>query len=218
MLGLNNLQAIESPQGHGDSFWGVALALPEREGSGSIYAHGVTSCKPGKAHIMMHTELVPARVEDKSVITNLLQLYLYDFSELAGWAINEHGLFNYPYLDHYWTEPDRHPFLVRADGELAGLALVCSLASDGEHVNHLAEFFILRKLRRIGVGEAAARQLFDRFPGTWSVAQRNWNVAAQHFWRRVIDRYTGGAFTERHDDDKGRIIQEFTVAGDIGNG
>ncbi len=26
----NNLQAIESPQGHGDSFWSVAMALPER--------------------------------------------------------------------------------------------------------------------------------------------------------------------------------------------
>lgn len=27
----NQLQAIESPQGHGDSFWSVCLALPERE-------------------------------------------------------------------------------------------------------------------------------------------------------------------------------------------
>jgi hypothetical protein len=26
----NNLQAVESPQGHGDSFWSTALALPER--------------------------------------------------------------------------------------------------------------------------------------------------------------------------------------------
>ncbi len=27
----NNLQAVESPQGHGDSFWSVALALPEKD-------------------------------------------------------------------------------------------------------------------------------------------------------------------------------------------
>lgn len=27
----NNLQAVESPQGHGDSFWSNAMALPERE-------------------------------------------------------------------------------------------------------------------------------------------------------------------------------------------
>jgi len=29
----NNLQALESPQGHGVSFWSVAMALPEREES-----------------------------------------------------------------------------------------------------------------------------------------------------------------------------------------
>lgn len=158
-------------------------------------------------------ELVPARVEDKSIIANLLQLYLYDFSEFAGWAMNEHGLFNYPYLDHYWTEPERHPFLVRVDGEIAGLALVQTLARDGGQSHHLAEFYILRKFRRAGIGETAARQLFDRFPGSWAVAQRDWNIAAQHFWRRVIGRYTGGSYTERRDDDKGRVIQEFTVKG-----
>lgn len=32
MLAVNNtLQAIESPRGHGDSFWSVAMALPKRE-------------------------------------------------------------------------------------------------------------------------------------------------------------------------------------------
>jgi hypothetical protein len=32
MVAVNNqLQAIETPQGHGDSFWSVCLALPDRE-------------------------------------------------------------------------------------------------------------------------------------------------------------------------------------------
>lgn len=32
MLAVNNqLQAVESPQRHGDSFWSVALAPPDRE-------------------------------------------------------------------------------------------------------------------------------------------------------------------------------------------
>jgi hypothetical protein len=26
----NNLQAIETPQGHGDSFWSTSMALPEK--------------------------------------------------------------------------------------------------------------------------------------------------------------------------------------------
>ncbi len=159
----------------------------------------------------MQTELVPASVEDKLIIANLLQLYLYDFSEFAGWAINEHGLYGYRYLDHYWTEPGRYPFLVRVDGELAGFALVRTLARGGRQENHIAEFFVMRKFRRTGVGEAAARQLFDRFPGSWSVSQLDQNVAAQRFWRRVIGCYTRGSYTERRDDDRARVIQEFIV-------
>lgn len=162
----------------------------------------------------MRVDLVTAEVDDKPVIAKLLQLYLYDFSEFTGWAINEHGLFDYPWLDHYWRDPDRAPFLLRVDGELAGFALVHTAGPDGNRVHQLAEFFVLRKFRRMGVGETAARHLFDGMPGAWSVAQIDPNVAAQQFWRKVVGRYTGGAFTERHDDDRGRVIQEFSTTKD----
>jgi predicted acetyltransferase len=162
----------------------------------------------------MQVELLTAGVSDKPVIANLLQLYLHDFTDFAGWAINEHGLFDYPWLDYYWRDPDREPFLMRVDGELAGFALVHTSGAGGKRVHHLAEFFVLRKFRRKGVGEVAARHLFDRMPGVWSVAQIDPNIAAQHFWRKVVHRYTGGAFTERHDDDRGRVIQEFDTTVD----
>lgn len=35
----NNLQAIESPEGHGDSFWSNAMALPEFEQKQSVFAY-----------------------------------------------------------------------------------------------------------------------------------------------------------------------------------
>ena len=159
----------------------------------------------------MHVELVPARVDDKPVITNLMQLYLYDFSLFMGWSVNEDGLFQYPDISHYWTDPDRHAFLLRVDGMLAGFALVDTLDADGEPVHELAEFFVLPRFRRKGVGEGAARSLFDRWPGSWSVAELDENVMAQRFWRKVIHRYTGGAFTERHDDEDGLTVQEFNT-------
>ncbi len=159
----------------------------------------------------MQPEVLPVLIEDKPVIANLLELYMHDFSEFLGWDLNEHGLYGYRYLDHYWTESDRHPFIVRVDGRLAGFALVSILFLDERSETSMSEFFILRKYRRQGVGEAVARQLFDQFPGQWSVAQMDRNVAAQRFWRAIIDRYTGGAFAERHDTAHQRVIQEFTV-------
>ena len=126
-------------------------------------------------------EVVAAAVADKSVLRNLLELYLHDFSEMTASDVDEHGLFGYGHLDGYWTEPGRHPFLIRADGRLAGFALVRS------GVPHdMAEFFVLRKYRRGGVGLLAARALFAMFPGEWQVRQMASNRSATAFWIRAI--------------------------------
>jgi predicted acetyltransferase len=156
-------------------------------------------------------EVSPIAVEDKPVLGHLLELYQYDFSEFDGRDLGENGLFGYPYLDHYWVEPGRHPFFVRADGRLAGFALVRILPVECGTEAHMAEFFVFRKYRRRGVGEEVARQVFARFPGRWVVEQAGGNIPAQRFWQAVIGRYTNGVITERHDEVRGRVIQEFSV-------
>jgi len=144
----------------------------------------------------MQIELNEATLRDKPIIQNMMQLYLYDFSEIEGFDPDERGLFHYRYLDQYWTEEDRFPFTVRMDGRLAGFVLVNqhSYTSEAEFV--IGEFFIMRKYRRKGLGTQVARKVFDKFAGTWEVREVEKNVAAQDFWRKVIRDYTGGAFKE----------------------
>jgi predicted acetyltransferase len=142
--------------------------------------------------------LLPAAVSDRAVLENLIQLYLYDLSEITGADVDEHGCFVYPLLDSYWTEAGRHAFLIRIDANPAGFALVNRYSRllnpfDGHAV---AEFFIIRKYRRMGIGRSAAIQLFDRFPGRWEVASIATNVPAHAFWRSTIDMYTGGRYHE----------------------
>jgi predicted acetyltransferase len=143
-------------------------------------------------------EVVAATVRDRPVVRRLLELYSHDFSELDQRDVDPHGEYGYPYLDNYWTEPDRHPFLLRVAGAWAGFALVRS----GE-TNDIAEFFVMRKYRFGGVGRDAARTLFERFPGSWTVRQLVANEAATRFWRRAIP-YT---FSEERAD--GWVIQRF---------
>ena len=101
-----------------------------------------------------------------------MQLYLYDFSEIDGGDVNEGGEFPYRWLDHYWTESGRNPFLVYSDGRIAGFVLVRTdaTAGRGPDTKSVAEFFIMRKFRRMGIGRKAAFQVFDRFRGAWEVA------------------------------------------------
>ena len=142
-----------------------------------------------------------------------MELYQYDFSEFDGSDLSPMGLYYYPYLDHYWVEPERSPFLVRVNGYLAGFVLVA-------RYNYLtgfkddwaqAEFSIMRKYRHQGVGEYVARFIFDQFPGNWQVAQIAENAGATTFWRKVIARYTLDNFDELDlDNDHWRSpIQKF---------
>ena len=153
-------------------------------------------------------EVVP--FEQKGVFRRLLQLYLYDFSEIEpeNVRMGADGEFPYRYLDHYWAPDEgeeRHPYFIRADGELAGFALVRRV----NDVFVMSEFFVMRRFRREGVGARAAAAVFERHPGRWLVQEVTPNVAAQAFWRGVIAQVTGDAF-EEEQSPRG-VTQRFEI-------
>jgi len=98
--------------------------------------------------------VVQATLADKSVLRHLLELYQHDSSEFDDRDVDAHGLYGYPYLDHYWVEADRRPFLIKVDGRWAGFALVRL----GPPID-MSEFFVMRPLpplrRRQGGGRRA---------------------------------------------------------------
>lgn len=145
--------------------------------------------------------VLPAREEDFDLLARLLQLYLHDFSEHTGWDVDERGLFHYPFLDAYRHEEGRHAYVLRVEGHPAGFALV----REAERI-HMAEFFVLRKFRRAGVGLAAARHLLEAHPGQWSITQLASNPEATAFWRRAIR----APFEETVQAD-GTVEQRFTI-------
>jgi predicted acetyltransferase len=155
----------------------------------------------------MRIEVVPA-AELRETLARLMQLYLHDLSEFSGEEATDDGRFEYGYLSRYWSEPERHPYLIRVDGHVAGFALV---REETPGVHQMAEFFVMRKYRRRGVGAFAARALFAEFKGVWHVAQEEPNKAAQVFWRGLIDEFTDGAFEETRSREPVGPMQVFTV-------
>lgn len=161
----------------------------------------------------MQIELQRALLHDAPILTNLFQYYVYDMGEIVDLDVGPDGRFAPRPLDAYWSDPWRHPHIVRVDGNLAGFALVHqrSRITADEHTWDVAEFFVMRKYRRHGVGSAVATRVFDAFRGPWEVRELNSNHAAIAFWRRVIAAYTKGNFTEALlDDDRWRgPVQSF---------
>jgi predicted acetyltransferase len=144
----------------------------------------------------MNVEILPAQIADKSIVRQMMELFRYDLSESEGTDLNEHGYFGYPYLNHYWTESDRHPFLVRVDDNLTGFVLVNQYTYLPGNQYSIAEFFILRKYRKRGIGRQVAFHIFNLFQGRWETYQSDANIVGQQFWRSIIGEYTQGNYAE----------------------
>jgi predicted acetyltransferase len=150
-----------------------------------------------------------ARADEAHIIGNLMQFYIHDFSELwfdreVEGELGPDGRFSdYPLLETYWTDPSREPWLFRIDGLPVGFALVNDVAHSEAPVDRaVAEFFIVRKHRRRGVGMAAAHALFGTAWGVWEAAVVRRNVGALGFWRAAAKTYPGvrDVVEEDHDD------------------
>jgi len=153
----------------------------------------------------LNVELVRTTATDEPVLGRLLQLYGYDFSEVVGMDVGDDGLFDVgTTLARCWAEPSRHVFWCKVDAKLAGFAILDerSRLTGDPGVVDIAEFFVMRKYRRQGVGSIFATRVFDLYPRRWEVRERAQNTAARAFWRKAIDRYTGGNFEEILLDDE----------------
>jgi predicted acetyltransferase len=147
--------------------------------------------------------LSPVLHGEKDRLGRMVSEYIVEMSAIIG----AKPIGAYPYFDAYWEAPDRRwPYWIRNDGTGCGFALI-DLADDGRL--EVAEFFVARPHRRMGVGLVAARQLISERPGDWRITQRDQNARAILFWHRVLDgfvRYEEDIVTT----DAVRRVQLFT--------
>lgn len=127
---------------------------------------------------------------DATLLGNLLELYAHELSDVFHEVVlGPDGRFGYSRLPLYWSEPDRRfAFVIRAEGQVAGFVLATrgSEATEDPDVLDVAEFFVLRRYRRRGVGRRAARLLWRRLPGRWTVRVAEENRGGLAFWGGVL--------------------------------
>jgi predicted acetyltransferase len=156
-------------------------------------------------------EVIPATPVQQPIVSNLLELYMHDFSEFHPLDLGPDGRFGYPHLDRYWHDPGKHPFLVKVNGKWAGLVLVHrgSRISGDEDVWDVGEFFIARRHRKRGVGTEIALQIWRRFTGRWEVRVMESNAAALRFWQHAVSRFVGQSIQPLRIETGGKFRQIF---------
>lgn len=151
-------------------------------------------------------ELYEVKESEKEIIYNLMQLYTYELSfyedETTNFSMLDNGLFVLnKYVDLYWVEEDRHPYILKCDGKLAGFVLE---RFNEEGINEISEFFVLNKYRKSGAGTYMANKMFELYKGRWEIRTLLKNERAQAFWRKVISNSSNGNYKEELIRDNSR--------------
>lgn len=159
----------------------------------------------------MNFEIFEVMENEKEVIFNLMQLYTYELSlfedETTNFTLLDTGLFiTSKYLDLYWKEENRYPYLLKCNGMIAGFALE---RFNENGMNEIAEFFVLNKYRKHGAGTFMANKIFKKHTGKWEVRTLLKNIGAQEFWRKVINNVSNGSYDEHLLKDNSRYAFYF---------
>ena len=127
---------------------------------------------------------------ERTLLYHLLQKYLYEMTRFYADDVDGEGNYPYPYFGDYFSDPDRRAYLLRVEGKAAGFALLNRHSALGREVDWaMAEFCVLPRYRREGLGLEAARWLFDLHPGRWEVKYTTANLAAQRLWDLAASGY-----------------------------
>lgn len=162
----------------------------------------------------MALEIERVNVQQRDMLRNMINMYLHEMTAFEDIEVGEDGYLSYPNFSCYWVEPERHPFLIRVKGKIAGFVMVRDVESlKGGTLHTVADMFVLNMYRQLGIGEEIARMVFDKFPGQWQIAVQQQNKVGRAFFKTVIWRYTGGKMSEFRRSDWAGPVFEFSSPG-----
>lgn len=139
-------------------------------------------------------ELEAVTPKSRPIVKNLLQLYIHDLSQFRLSRSDQEGRFSQD--DRYavfFSDPDRCAYLFRDGSGPVGFGLVRGL---NEPRRVMAGFFVVRGVRRLGVGRQAALEMLGRHPGVWEIPFQEENGGAARFWRELATSAVGNEWKE----------------------
>ncbi|MET8075847.1 GNAT family N-acetyltransferase [Streptomyces sp. NPDC005303] len=133
---------------------------------------------------------------DRPVIERLWLMFQHDMSEFVGGVPGPDGSFRSERLEAAFAgSGDWAPYVIGLGDRPVGFVFVRGLAGPTRVLN---SFFVVRGVRRTGVGLWAVREVVARHPGAWEVAFQDSNTRAVRFWRRVAEDLAPGRWSEEH--------------------
>jgi [ribosomal protein S5]-alanine N-acetyltransferase len=143
-----------------------------------------------------------ASESDRRWIQGVYRDYLDDLAPDTGVfpVLGEVGHREPDQILRWFGDPNAFPLIILKAAEPVGFAMVArpSPSAAKPLIDYrMAEFFIARTRRRLGIGQIAVQLILSRFAGRWEITEYLRNAGAVSFWRRVVAAYTRGSYQER---------------------
>jgi predicted acetyltransferase len=140
---------------------------------------------------------------DRAWIESVYRDYLDDLAPLNTGifpVLGEVGHREPDQLTRWFADATAVPLVIVKSSQPVGFAMVARASASPSRppVDYrMAEFFIARSQRRLGIGRSAVHLILNRFAGRWEITEYLRNPGAVSFWRRVVASYTQGNYQER---------------------
>ncbi|WP_454192927.1 GNAT family N-acetyltransferase [Paenibacillus sp. Marseille-Q7038] len=159
----------------------------------------------------MGINLMPVTIDQKEILYNLYQYYLYDFSQYTEEDLDLNGQYNID-LNHYWEDPRWCPYFICHKERIIGFLVILleNYDMDPNPIHVIYDFLILNKYRRKGFGRLAAVKALNLYQANWKIVQMKVNQPAIHFWRDVVSQFTAGKYSEVFREDLNKYVQLFS--------
>ena len=136
-------------------------------------------------------ELIDVKSEDRELLWNINQKYLYEMTNYYDDPMDALGNYHYGYFDAYFTEPERKAQFIYFNKCLVGCVMINPYSYLGEEPDYvLAEFTIFPTYRRRHIAMDVAEMIFEQHQGSWEVKYNEMNIAAKNLWNKVCAKYS----------------------------
>ena len=154
---------------------------------------------------------VPVRREDRTLLWNLFQKFLYEMTNFYDDEFDAEGNLHYGHFDSYFAgDPDRKALFLYEEETLVGFIMMNKYSHVGAKLDWaLAEFTVFPRFRRRHIALRSAKKLLNEYPGAWEIKYNEKNSAAKALWNGLAAPFSP-QITQLNEFE---TVLDFTVPG-----
>lgn len=136
--------------------------------------------------------LVPVKPEQKNMLWNINQKYLYEMTAFYPDEMDADGNLHYGHFDEYFIDPKRKAFFLYNDDVMIGFAMLNPYSAMEDHQPDytMAEFTVFPSYRKNHYAFEAAKLILSTYIGKWEVKFNEKNAPAKKLWVKVAAPYS----------------------------